>query len=371
MSVALRADGGALSTSRSSPSRRRRWIGNLAVTVASLVLLFAAAELVATLFLPAPVVWRYPQEAYVYDPQLLHRLKPNQSAFTHSFPVSTNSYGLRNEEFSPTPPPGTVRVLCLGDSPTFGKGVAFGETYPKQLERLVNASGRGHYEVINGGVSAYDTWQEVAYLRDVGSTFAPHLVIVGFYANDIVPRPRHLDQSRHEATAGHRDEPMSSSADWAIYWLKNSRLLLFLRERSTHLRNRVQPSPEVRQKLSLLHGTADDFVEPGWREIDASFEELATLAKRHHFAVLVAFFPMADQLVGSYPNASYPTRARQLAARHGIPTVDFLPAFSREFSGFDSLFIEWDGHPNARAYAIAARELSPYVTSLGVNGLAR
>src|SRR4051812_48293160 len=98
MSVALRADGGTLSASRSSPSRRGRWTANLAITVASLVLLFAAAELVSTLFLPAPVVWRYPQEAYVYDPQLLHRLKPNQSAFTHSFPVSTNSYGLRNEE---------------------------------------------------------------------------------------------------------------------------------------------------------------------------------------------------------------------------------------------------------------------------------
>ena len=340
--------------------------------IASLALLFGAAELVSTLFLPAPIVWRYPQESYVYDPQLLHRLKPNQQAFTHSFPAITNSYGLRNDEFSSKPQPGTVRILCLGDSLTFGKGVAFTETYPKQLETILNASGHGRYEVINGGVAAYDTWQEVTYLREIGWTFEPNLVIIGFYANDIVPRPRHLHPGLTSATAGGQPaEVMSSSVDRAVYWLKRSRVLLFLRERLTQLRNRIEPSPEVRHTISLLHGTADEFVESGWREIDSSFAELATLAKQHDFAVLIVFFPMADQLVGTYPNASYPIRARQIAERYGIPTVDVHPAFAREFSGLSSLFIEWDGHPNARAYAVAAREISDYVTAAGVNERAR
>lgn len=361
-----RAERGEESMSQSGHSRHERWIGNLLVTVGSLAVLFGAAEMVSALFVPAPTIWLYPQELYVYDPKLLHRLKPNQRAFTHSFPVITNSYGLRNEEFPLKPRPGVVRILCLGDSLTFGKGVAFTETYPKQLEIMLNASGRGRYEVINGGVSAYDTWQEVTYLREDGWEFQPDLVIIGFYGNDIVPRPRHLDPSHNGVRSGDRDEVMRSRADWGIYWLKRSRILLLLRERVTQLMSRVQPSADVSHKLSLLRGTANDLVDAGWREIDSSFEELAALARKHHFGVLVVFFPMADEVVAKYPNASYPARAREIAARHGIPALDLLPAFARESPESSPLFIAWDGHPNARAYAIAAREIKDYVMSARV-----
>ncbi|RJO63472.1 MAG: SGNH/GDSL hydrolase family protein [Myxococcales bacterium] len=59
-------------------------------------------------------------------------------------------------------PDGVVRILCLGDSLTYGAGVQYSETLPAQLERLLN---RGlwdrHIEVVNGGVSGYalyDGW---------------------------------------------------------------------------------------------------------------------------------------------------------------------------------------------------------------------
>ena len=43
--------------------------------------------------------------------------------------------------------------------------------------------------MINAGVPAYDTWQVAIYLREYGAHFSPDLVIIGFYANDITPRP--------------------------------------------------------------------------------------------------------------------------------------------------------------------------------------
>jgi lysophospholipase L1-like esterase len=337
------------------------WAAKLLVMAGSLALLFVAAEAVSALFLPAPVVWRYPQEAYLYDPGLLHRLEPNQRAFTHAHPVVTNSYGLRDDEFPLRPAPGRVRVLCLGDSLTFGKGVALPDTYPKQLETLLNGSGERRYEVINAGVSAYDTWQEVKYLGEQGWTFEPDLVIVGFYANDIVPRPRSSVAGADPGDGPHA--VMRSRADRAIYWLKGSRILLLLRERAGQLWNRIRPSAEMRHKTSLLHGTPDPLVEAGWREVESSLAELAALAARHRFDVLVVFFPMADQLLADYPNASYPARAQAIAARHGLPAIDLRPAFAREFSGFGSLFIQWDGHPNPRAFAIAAREIRNHVVS--------
>src|SRR5207249_4318082 len=139
-------------------------------------------------------MWLDPQETYIQHPLLIHQLKQNQTAFTHSFPVTTNSYGLRDHEFAMTPEAGKYRILCMGDFLKFGVGVRLEDTYPKQLESMLNTNGQRRYQVINAGVPAYDTWQEIAYLREYGWQFGPELVILGFYGNDIVPKPEEIPQ---------------------------------------------------------------------------------------------------------------------------------------------------------------------------------
>jgi len=345
-------------------SSARRWVANLGLVVGSFVMLFGAAEAVAALFVPSPLVWRFPQEAYLRDSHLLHRLKPNQTAFTHSFAVFTNSYGLRNEEIALRPAHGTSRILCLGDSLTFGVGVALADTYPKRLEAALNATGHGRYEVINAGVPAYDTWQEVAYLREEGWRFEPRLVVIGFYANDIVPRPATI------TAVGGELKTRSDAANFAVYILKRSRVLLLLKDRFTRLANRLAPSPAVLHQEALLRGTLNEQVEAGFRQVDASFADVAALAREHRFATLVVLFPMADQIVAQHPNAVYPARIAALARRHGLSILDLTPAFAEDFSGFGSLFIEWDGHPNARAHAIAAQKLKEYLATHDLIGRA-
>ena len=357
------------SAEKSCRSRYWGWLGNVTLAMTSVTVLLGAAELVASLFVPSPIVWRYPQESYRYDPQLLHRLKPNQKAFTHSSHVTTNSHGLRTEKFTPTPVPGTFRILCLGDSLTFGNGVELADTYPKQLEVMLNGAGGLRYEVINAGVPAYDTWQEVTYLREDGWRFEPRLVIIGFYANDIVPRPSRLGLST--GIAHSEVKARSDAANWAVYVLKRSRVLLVLRERFRQLMSRINPSLEVIHQQSLLRGTPHEYVDAGWREVDASFGELTTLAKQHGFSTLVVIFPMAEQIVARYPHAIYPGRVKEIAGRHGTPVIDLMPAFEREFSGFGSLFIEWDGHPNARAYTIAATKINEYLAATAARNVAR
>jgi lysophospholipase L1-like esterase len=69
-------------------------------------------------------------------------------------------------------------------------------------------------------------------------------------------------------------------------------------------------------------------------------------------------FPMAEQLMREYPNAQYQTRLKAIADKHHVPYIDLKPRFEQEFTGFGSLFIEWDGHPNPQAYRITAEEIS-------------
>jgi len=123
-------------------------------------------EAVSAFCLPPPIVWRYPQESYLSDSRLIYRLKPRQEAFTQSSPVSINSYGLRDREFPLKPPAATTRILCLGDSLTFGNGVPASATYPKQLEAILNRGGHERYEEVNGGTPGYDKWQEQWYPRE-------------------------------------------------------------------------------------------------------------------------------------------------------------------------------------------------------------
>ena len=90
-------------------------------------------------------------------------------------------------------------------------------------------------------------------------------------------------------------------------------------------------------------------------------KEMSSLGKEKGFSLLLVFFPMADQLLNDYPNASYPSRVKKIARRYHIPFVDLALPYRKYLNGVGSLFIEWDGHPNARAYNIAAREIKQYL----------
>jgi len=85
---------------------------------------------------------------------------------------------------------------------------------------------------------------------------------------------------------------------------------------------------------------------------------------RHGFRALVALFPMPNQMLQDWPHSMYPSRVRDIAAQHGIPALDPMPAFRSELGGPGSLFIAWDGHPNSRAYAIAAEEIGAHIRAI-------
>ncbi len=82
-----------------------------------------------------------------HDPQeLLEPDRDQRFQRRRSFQVSTNSEGLRGPEIQ-LPAPG-FRILCVGDSVTFGWGLPVGQAYPTLLEDELDV------EVINAGMPA-------------------------------------------------------------------------------------------------------------------------------------------------------------------------------------------------------------------------
>lgn len=102
------------------------------------------------------------------------------STVTGGHPIAYNSHGLRDVEFPEEPAAGEQRIVCAGDSSTFGAGVAMKETYPKQLERLLKAPAGCRWRVINAGGQGASLSEMTQHLTDPWLRFRPSIVILGF-----------------------------------------------------------------------------------------------------------------------------------------------------------------------------------------------
>ena len=92
------------------------------------------------------------------------RLVPGFAGEHTGVQISINSHGMRDREYDARKPPGSLRILALGDSWTFGVGMESEDTWPKRLEALLTSPGRP-VAVMNTGVSGYETFHEAFYYR--------------------------------------------------------------------------------------------------------------------------------------------------------------------------------------------------------------
>ncbi len=131
---------------------------------------------------------------FVPDPVLSIVRKPDQDAYTWAnarwIPVHINSHGLRGEDVPSPRPAGERRVLCLGDSFTFGGGVETHEAWPQQLQALLGPPESSGVRVLNAGSNGWDTrWQRL-YLEARGlPDLNPDVVVLGWNWNDLYVDP--------------------------------------------------------------------------------------------------------------------------------------------------------------------------------------
>ena len=132
------------------------------------------------------------------DPLLLWRVKPNLREAVWDFTVlSTNEEGIRTTYPTREKPEGTFRIVCLGDSVTFGYRVPviwperpteYDRTwlpYPALLEKELRASNLNRrIEVFPMAVPGYTSHQGLAWLRRDIDFLQPDMIITSFGWND-------------------------------------------------------------------------------------------------------------------------------------------------------------------------------------------
>lgn len=324
----------------------------LALALLSLLVSLAAVEIF--LRLAAPVTYRAPLErrrdpwrtlAHRASkvPGLIYELAPSVRVETDRGLVETNRFGMRDRERELVAAPGTLRIAVLGDSFTFGFGVAAHEAYPAQLERCLNerAAPGQSVEVLNFGVGGYSTRDEAVALAEKVAPFSPQRILVGYVLNDPEIDPI---------------QPLHAYFTPPALWQR------------FHLGRLVAQAANRRAIARYGGGNYTRYLhaEPRkWGSVLAGFDRMKTLGEERGFEVTVAIFPLIPpERWESYPYREIHAQVGKAAEARGFGLVDLLPALS--VAKPESIWVSpEDRHPNAHGHALAARAICDKMLSLG------
>ena len=326
-------------------------------------------------------------DLYVIDHEVGKRMRPNWLGQEFGVEVKTNSLGLRNPETTFAKPPDRYRILALGDSWTYGYRAAEANTYPRQLEFLLNqrAVSRGtppRYEIINAGVVGYSTGQEATYLQVEGYRFNPDLILVAYYpVND-------TDNKREKYQRYNR---LRSIHPWVLelyLLLRDLRSLQYLRGVKQSIRDRLEGVynqaswshetesgglAELSARLVLDHWTqAYRDGESGWEDAKDALREIGQMAGQINANGLVVLLPDLEDL-NLYVTRDHPKIegiVRQAVVDADLDYYDLLGDFTPYRERQTEIRDLGYRHPNAAGYRVIAEALAEQIERryLGIGG---
>ncbi len=92
----------------------------------------------------------------------------------------------------------------MGDSVTYGFGVGCKESFPEQLQDILNSKLSSYkFEVINAGVLGYTSYQGLKYFQRDIIKYQPDLITVCFGINDGTPAVYFEDRKKRCCHSGY------------------------------------------------------------------------------------------------------------------------------------------------------------------------
>lgn len=156
------------------PSRTKSPLRMAAWLLAALLVAGICTELLLrfVLGLGNPVV-------IVPDTACSYTLAPNQHTWRFFCHTHTDRYGMRSDAFAPVPPPGTLRVMFVGDSVTYGTShVDQSRIFTELLRNELPAVAHQRVEVLNASAGGWAIDNELSWLRSRGTFHAAIVVLV-------------------------------------------------------------------------------------------------------------------------------------------------------------------------------------------------
>jgi hypothetical protein len=257
-----------------------------------------------------------------------------------------NAQGLRGPELPlPREAGAGPRIVCVGDSHTFGTGVAAQQAWPARLQTILRASGLARADVGNAGVPGYDTSQEALWLEATVLPLRPDLVLVQYFVNDTAMRgldrpgeaePGWLTQLAHPRRGGW----VGALRD---HW-RTADLMLDALYRGHGLADHID-------QLDRWHSPGD----PGWEQAAASLVRMRDLVQSFDAAFGVVLFPMLLEGDDGYASHDALARVAAFCREQGMAVFDGEPTLLASGLTGDALRVApGDMHASAEAHAAFA-----------------
>lgn len=370
--------------------RLRTFFINLALFLGALVLMGALSEAALRLFSP-----QHQTTGYTPDARLLWRGRPGA---TVPGGQHRNTLGFFDVEHRREKPPGTRRVLVLGDSFMEGLGVELEASFCRRLESLLNQKGE-KWEVINGAIGGWGPDQEYLYLLDEGLAYGPDFVVAGFFlGNDV------LDLGRKDMIRFQRGRAYAKTRgqlNWLVklkgFLQNHSHLYVFVQKRllawdftrnllarlgltsesssavkTVRVRSDKKPLPN---RLIMLLKDRPPSIRAAWLKTEKLLAAMRSLGEEKGFRLLIAAIPSRIQIDSAYMESvaarykvapeeldpGLPNRLlREICRRNKIQLLDLGEVFgdTRGTSMYHAGSLHWSREGHERASAAVAVEIA-------------
>lgn len=303
-----------------------------------------------------------------YEPDQVTR---QRSAGEIDAEIRVNSRGLRDVELTPSAE--AHRVVAVGDSFTEGWGVSLPQTWSKQLEQRLVASGSGYDHVFNAGRSGTNPKNYAAMYRELfASDPSVRLVVVGiFLANDII----------EPSTPEYRVLPPRTVVQRVKFFLAGHSAVYNLARRT------LRQSLAVEKMLASvglgeLHIIPLDFSNSDlnrrrWQYTAEYLSDFAGQVRADGKRILFVLVPAKEQVIDGYVEALL-SRAgiqrsqvdlfgfRDYVLEHlrtkGMDVLDLTPTMlDASTPAAETLYFRSDGHWNAEGHRVAAEAIWRYL----------
>lgn len=336
----------------------------LAVAVAlGCGLLFA--ELAALLLAPDPIAPPRGEGEVMTEsenPERGWQLVPD-TRFTLHYPepdgserVVTHDVGPQGWRGAPFPPqkrPGSLRIATVGDSHTFGWGVAEDETLAVQLERELRERG-GDVEVLNLGIPNTNVEEKAWVIEHVALPAGCDLIVLQLHFDDNALNGIDLGRrAGHAWAAGGRAEASSGTLER-------------LRERFASVR--VVTEGLKRQRASRAYVTRHLAAmrpgHPARERVDAALRRVHAAASAQGAVVVTVLYPLPVRDGASWASEPLDLKLEEASRAAGLAVLSLADAFHA--CGGPVHVHPLDPHVDARAQRAAAAATAHFLLDLGL-----
>ena len=286
-------------------------------------------------------------EGFVADSVLPWKMRANRTrrGRTDEFDVryAHNALGFRGRDRPFEKPPGTFRIVGIGDSFTYGIGVDGHATFLARVEAALDARAPHPVEAINLGIPRYWPDPETLVLEHYGLPFHPDIVIVGVLANDVADTrtgTAGLGVSRgYLITSGARR--LGGIGHWLYLRSHVARVLIG--------QALAGDAKDARPELA-----AED-EEAAWARMGDAFDRMVRLSATVDAQLVFLHIPQIGgwKTVVAEDVLTPPARLRRFCAAKDCHVIDALPAM-RDHPRPDALYYPKDGHCTEAGHALIA-----------------